>query len=192
MYGYEQALTGRAKQEREAWIAAVWALCMREETGREYWVEIETKDLTPDCKVTYIDQSRGGNQACAHNLEIVEWDHHRDDVMDVVSQKCAKRYPDCFTLVVLARNGNPINFPLKGLEDLRIPFCEMWFMGRESPQTTNYRVCLFHPYLKLMEFDLFAAMEKNNSQINFLTRQGRGRETEFKKLGYIYLPIGDE
>ena len=191
-YGYEQALTRRARQEREAWIAAVWALCMRQETGREYWVEVETQELTPDCKVHYIDQSRGGNQCFTHNLEIVEWDHHRDDVMEVVRQKCARAYPAFFTLVVLARNGTKIDLPLKGLESLKVPFCEMWFLGRESPDTTTYRAFLFHPREKLMEFDLFDAMRKNSSQINFLTRTGRGRETEFTNLGQIYLPLGDE
>ena len=87
------------KQEREAWIAAAWALCMRKETGREYWFEIVTQDLTPDCKVIYIDQSKGHNQRCIHNLEIIEWDHHRENMMGLVRQKCAKGYPPYFTLV---------------------------------------------------------------------------------------------
>jgi hypothetical protein len=194
-YGYQQALTGRVKQEREAWIAAAWALCMQKETGREYWIEIETQDLTPDCKVHHIDQSKGYNHRFTHNLEIVEWDHHRDNVMDVIRQKCTKGgYPPYFTLVVLARNGKGITIPddLQGLDELMIPFSEMWLMGRASPDTTTYSVCQFHPYTKLMQFDLRDAREKNKSQTDFLKPEGRGRDTEFRNRGYMYLPLKDE
>jgi len=193
-HGYEKALTGRVKQEREAWIAAAWALCMQQETGREYWIEVETRDQTPDCKVHYIDQSEGHNHRFTHNLEIVEWDHHRPNLMDVVRQKCAKGgYPPYFTLVVLARNGKGVTFPhdLQGLNELTIPFSEMWLMGRASPETTTYSVCLFYPYIKLMQFDLREAMEKNKNQIDFLHLEGRGRGTEFRDHGFMYMPIRD-
>lgn len=194
-HGYEKALTGHVKQEREAWIAAAWALCMQQETGREYWIEIETQDQTPDCKVHYIDKSKGHNHRFTHNLEIVEWDHHRPNFMDVVRQKCAKGgYPPYFSLVVLARNGKGVTFPddLEGLHELKIPFSEMWLMGRASPETTTYSVCLFHPQIKLMKFDLRDAMAKNKNQIDFLRPEGRGSETEFRNLGLMYMPLRDE
>jgi uncharacterized protein YndB with AHSA1/START domain len=193
-HGYEKALTGRCKQEREAWIASAWALCMQQETGREYWIEVETKDQTPDCKVHFIDQTKGYNHRFTHNLEIVEWDHHRSDFMDLVRQKCAKGgYPPHFSLVVLARNGKGVNFPddLQGLQDLKIPFAEMFLIGRASPDTTTYSVCMFHPYVKLMQFDLLAAQKKNKSQIDFLRPEGRGRGTDFKDRGFMYMPIRD-
>jgi uncharacterized protein YndB with AHSA1/START domain len=193
-HGYEKALTGRCKQEREAWIAAAWALCMQQETGRQYWIEIETVDQTPDCKVHYIDQSEGHNHRFTHNLEIVEWDHHRPHFMDLVRQKCAKGgYPPYFTLVVLARNGKGVDFPddLAGLHDLKIPFSEMWLMGRASPETTTYSVCMFHPGIKLLEFDLEDALQKNKAQIDFLHPEGRGSGTEFRDRGVMYMPIKD-
>ena len=190
-HGYEKALTGTVKQEREAWIAAAWALCMQQETGREYWIEIVTQDQTPDCKVHFIDQSKGYNHLFTHNLEIVEWDPHRPDLMDVVRQKCAKAYPSYFSLVVLARNGKGVNFPddIQGLNELKIPFSEMWIMGRASPDTTTYSVCLFHPHIKLMRFDLRDALERNKDQMDFLQPEGRGRETEFKYRGFMHMPI---
>ena len=88
--------------------------------------------------------------------------------MDLVRQKCAKGYPPYFTLVVLARNGKGLRLPddLQGLNELKIPFSEMWVMGRASPFTTTYSVCLFHPYIKLTQFDLRAALE-NKSQTGF-------------------------
>jgi hypothetical protein len=191
-HGHEKALTGRVKQEREAWIAAAWALCMQQETGRQYWIEIETQDQTPDCKVHYIDQSKGYNVRCTHNLEIAEWDPHRPELMDIIRQKCAKGgYPPYFALVVLARNGKGVTFPddLEGMSELTIPFSEMWVMGRAS--TTTYSVCMFHPHIKLMQFDLRDAMEKNKNQIDFLYPEGRGRETEFTDRGIMWMPLKD-
>jgi hypothetical protein len=190
-HGYEKALTGTVKQEREAWIAAAWALCLQQETGREYWIEIVTQEQTPDCKVHFIDQSEGHNNIFTTHLEIVEWDPHRPNLMDVVRQKCAKRYPSYFTLVVLARNGKGVTFPddIRGLNELTIPFSEMWIMGRASPDTTTYSVCLFHPCIKLMQFELMDALERNKNQIDFLQPEGRGSGTEFKDRGLIHMPI---
>lgn len=67
-------------------------------------------DLTPDTKVNFIDQSAGYNQAMTLNIEIVEWDEHRSDVMEVIAQKCARAYPPYFYLVVFARNGQKDRF----------------------------------------------------------------------------------
>ncbi len=112
--------------------------------------------------------------------------------MDVVRQKCMKGgYPPYFTLVMLARNGKGLDFPddLQGLNELKIPFSDMWVMGRASPETTTYSVCQFHPYIKLMQFALRDAMEQNKNQIDFLRPEGRGTETEFRDRGVVYMPI---
>ncbi len=111
-YGFEEAKKGRFKREREAWISAVWALGLRETMKRiEYWIEIETLDQTPDCKVQFFDTTKGYNHRMILNLEIVEWEEHQDDVMNVIRAKCLKAYPDYFYLIVLARNGGIINAP---------------------------------------------------------------------------------
>src|SRR4051812_23860334 len=61
-YGFEGATQGRFKREREAWISAVWALGLRETMQPlEYWIEIETREPTPDCKVQFFDTSKGYN-----------------------------------------------------------------------------------------------------------------------------------
>jgi hypothetical protein len=107
-HGYLGALSGRVKQEREAWITAVWALGLREITKKQYWIEIETRDQTPDCKVHSLDQSSGCNHILTHNVEVVECDSHRPDISDVITQKCKKAYPSYFVLLVFARNGKEI------------------------------------------------------------------------------------
>lgn len=57
-YGYELAQSsGRFKREREGWTSAMYALGLAEMTGREYWVEIETVDQTPDTKVHFLISS---------------------------------------------------------------------------------------------------------------------------------------
>lgn len=70
-HGKAEAYSGRRfKQEREAWAAAVWALGLAESQQREYWVEIETEENTPDAKVHRLDQSTGHNRVETYNLEV--------------------------------------------------------------------------------------------------------------------------
>jgi hypothetical protein len=187
--GFAEAKKGGAKREREAWISAVWALGLRETTGREYWIEIVTDDQTPDTKVHFLDQSAGHNHRMTHNLEIVEWDEHRSDVMDVIAQKCRKAYPSYFHLVVLARNGKNIDVPslLEQIKSLSVPFAEMWILGRISGYA--YKMFMFYPGQQLIEFDLRQVLAGNSNKVDFLQPLGRGKSTEFEDLGVGYLPI---
>ena len=190
-HGFAAAKRGRHKKEREAWISAVWALGLREITGKEYWIEIETKEQTPDCKVHFFDQSAGSNHRKTQNVEIVEWDEHRADVMEVITQKCRKAYPGYFFLVVLARNGKNIDVPdvSRQLNELTVPFGEIWILGRLSAVSTKYGMFLLHPSHKLVEFDLVEALRKDTRPVDFLKFQKRGKSTRMENLGAAYLPI---
>ena len=188
-YGLNRATRGRLKQEREAWIAAVWALGLRQLNGREYWVELETREPTPDAKVHFIDQGAGYNKVLTHNVEIVEWDEHRADIAKLIQQKCQKAYPPYFSLVVLARNGDNIEIErlLERIATLSVPFSEMWIVGRRS--ASSYVSFMIYPGTKLIEFDLLEGLRGAARQVDFLHRQKRGRGTEFEDLGLTYLPL---
>jgi hypothetical protein len=61
------------------------------------------------------------------NIEVVDFEPHSDDPMQVIKKKCQRAYPDYFTLLVLARNGNIIK-PEKFAEEiglLKVPFSEV-------------------------------------------------------------------
>jgi hypothetical protein len=190
-YGLPAAKQGRFKQEREAWITGVWALGLHEITGKEYWVEIEVLDQTPDCKVHLIDQSTGNNHLMTMNVEVVEWEENRPDVMEVIRQKCDKAYPDYFFLLLLARNGKQIEVPatLEALRKMRVPFAEIWILGRLSEEGTKYGMFMMHPSQRFVEFDLTDALRKNDEQLEFLKRLQRGTGTEMVNLGKLYLPL---
>lgn len=190
-YGSKESLSGRFKKEREAWITSVWALGLREITNQRYWIEIETRELTPDCKVHQIDQSSGNNHILTRHVEVVEWEQHRNEVVDVIIQKCAKAYPQYFTLLVFARNGKEIRVPdlLQEMQALTVPFWEIWLLGRVSATAARYLVCMLHPHLETEEFDLCEVVAKNQGQVDFLRRQKRGKGTVMKDLGFVYLPL---
>jgi hypothetical protein len=188
--GFPEAWTGRVKREREAWISAVWALGLREITGRQYWIEVETRDQTPDCKVRYVDSSLGYNLRGTINVEIVEWDEHRPDVMDVIIPKCAKAYPEYFTLLVFARNGKPIGtHAAQQLKSLAVPFKEIWILGRASVEDSTYRMFMLHPSPQGVDFNLFDLLKKNSSQPEFAQFETRSKRTEMTDRGMMHLPI---
>jgi hypothetical protein len=189
-HAYEKAASsGRFKQEREAWTASIYALGLSVMTGREYWVEIETVDQTPDVKVHQIDQSSGRNIISTQNVEIVDWDHHVGDVMCVIRQKCARAYPSHFCLLVLARNGTEINLEsvLNEIGSIHVPFSEIWILGVPSP--LNITMIRMVPDFLRLDFAVSEALKKTKSQREFLRRQKRGTSAKFRDLGTTYVPI---
>jgi hypothetical protein len=189
-YGYPQASTsGRFKHEREAWTTGMYALGLEEAYGKQYWVEIETVDQTPDTRVHHIDQSGGRNKIGTQDIEIVDWEEHVDDALDLIKQKCRRAYPPHFCLLLLARNGK--NFDVERITQelcaINIPFAEIWVLGRIADEMmTMLRVV---PSQVRVDFEIAEALEKGKRERQFMVRQKRGSSTEFRDLGPIFLPI---
>lgn len=190
-FGHLKAATGLFKREREAWISAVWALGIRTITAREYWIEIETKDRTPDCKVHYISNAKDRNHVDTFNVEVVEWDEHVDKITTILERKCKKAYPPSFFLVLLARNGDMFNTIslCQEIQSWKIPFAEIWVLGRPSPVNDKYRMFLAHPDTKLVDVDVSVCLRQDKRKVQILKRLKRSKRNEFVDLGAIYLPI---
>src|SRR5713101_2854422 len=61
-YGVERARAdGHFKMEREACASGVLALALSKLNGEEWWVEVETRESTPDTRLRRIEQSSGHN-----------------------------------------------------------------------------------------------------------------------------------
>jgi len=77
-YGKERAQTdGRFKKEREAWATAIYGLALSKwYGGRQYWIEIETVDDTPDNRLHYLDATADGNMLETIPVEVVDWEQH--------------------------------------------------------------------------------------------------------------------
>ena len=105
-YGNHEATTsGRSSMKCEAWTTGMYALGLAEMYKKDYWVEIEPVDQTPDTKVDHIDQSAGRNEIGTQHVEIVDREKHVDDAIDLIKQKCRRAYPPYFCLLLSARNG---------------------------------------------------------------------------------------
>jgi hypothetical protein len=194
-YGYADAESGRRfRREREAWICAIWALGLREITQSriKYWIEIETRGQTPDCIVQYIQATEEGNHRHRHPVEVAEWETHRDDVLGIIEAKCKKQYPKVFCLLVLARNGRPIQDVgsfLKKVRKLDCPFGEAWIIGRESPLTENYTMFKILPNDFVREFDVGMALKNDRRSGALLELQKRSKSTRLVPLGSVFLPL---
>jgi hypothetical protein len=82
-FGIERARTdGQFKKEREAWTTGVFALALSKLNGEPWWIEIETKDNTPDTRLRQLDQSSGNNVIQTRNIEVVDWEENVDNIME--------------------------------------------------------------------------------------------------------------
>ncbi len=191
-YGIHEAnSSGRFKQEREAWTTAVWALGLTEMHKRNYWVEIETKDRTPDTKVHRLDQSSGHNKIETYNVEVVDWESHVDDVMQVIRQKCKCAYPPYFWLLILGRNGKTLDVDstVEAVCELCVPFVEIWIIGRPAEAMHKRQMVRLYPEKWDLIFDLARALKESEKQPEIMRPGKRGTGTDIYPLGSSYLPI---
>jgi hypothetical protein len=119
----------------------------------------------------------------------VDWEGHVDDPVELVRAKSGKQYPDDFCLLIAARSGKMV-YPQVIARDVRkmaVPFAEIWILGQSA--TNIFNVARLHPTILQLQFDVFEALERAKTDADVITKQKRGRETEFVPLGQIYLPI---
>lgn len=191
-YGLPEATSNRRyQQEREAWSTAVWALGQAELTGRQQWVEIETQNQTPDTRVHFLDQSTGDNVINTTSVEVVDWEEHVADLMEIIGNKCKKAYPAHFMLLICGRSGKTIsaNEIAAEIGKLKVPFAEVWLIGYADDSKMKVHVARVYPELGHHSFDLPSVVVKWEKQMAFGKPLQRGRGTELHQLGDSYLPI---
>lgn len=183
--------SGRFKQEREAWTTAAWALGLTQMHGRDYWVEIEAEDSTPDTKVHRLEQSSGRNKIETYNVEVVDWEQHVDDPIQIVQQKCARAYPSYFWLVILGRSGKVVdpNTVIEAIRGARVPFVEIWIVGRALEDHNRMQMVRLFPDRADIVFDLRHALRRSEKQADIMRPGKRGTGTDVRSLGDVYLPI---
>jgi hypothetical protein len=127
----------------------------------------KTVDQTRGTKVHYLDQSERYNHRKIYNVEVVDWETHTDEPMQVVRPKCAQAYPPYFFLLVFGRSGIEkvveARALLEEVQHLTIPFGEFWIIGRVSE--SGYRMLKLHPHEFWIYVDIGALSRK--------TREGK-------------------
>jgi hypothetical protein len=94
--------------------------------------------------------------------------------------------------VLFVRNGKEtlVKDILKKIRGLKVPFAEIWILGRLPVSIGAYRLFLAHPEpTKLVDFDVFESYRENNGQKELLRPTGRGMGTDRTDRGLLYLPI---
>lgn len=199
-YGLEQTHTnGRFKQEREAWTSAIWALSQFYINRHCHWVEIVDPRLqTPDTKVHYIEQRANHNEEWTVDIEVVDWEQHVDDALDLIANKCSKAYPPSYILLVMTRSGKIVE-PAKiasGARRLKVPFSEIWLIGIAGQTridskivSADCKVVRVYPDSTKIEFDLSTAVKDAKPIADVMMRNKRGSGTDFIPMGLIYFPL---
>jgi len=189
-YGTERARSdGQFKKEREAAATAFLALAYKELHQKEWWIEIAI-DEPPDTRLHSVDQSAGYNVHLNCNVEVVDWEEHVEDIMDVIRQKCGKQYPRDYVLLVHARYVGKVVDLFKIIEEVKkipSPFSEIWLIG--AVERNHARVVRIAPPDVAFDLDVGAAMETASKQHPFLKRGIRGTEPGFYRIGITFLPI---
>ena len=190
-FGIERARTdSQFKKEREAWTTGVFALALSKLNGGPWWIEIETKDNTPDTRLRQLDQSSGNNVIQTRNIEVVDWQENVDDIMEVIRKKCKRAYPDHYLLLVNARNSRKVldfDQVIQEMKRTDSPFLEVWVVAFVGPD--DMKVVRVAPGALSVDLKIRAELEKAKKQTPFIKRGIRGTGTELRDLGPAFLPI---
>ena len=167
----------------------MYALGLSEMQNRQWWVEIETDEQTPDTRVHYMDQSSGRNCIQTQSIEIVDWEQHVENAVQVIKQKCQRAYPPHFCLLVLARNGKNLDVETLTKEVLseKVPFGEIWIIGCLSEGLMA--MVRIVPSAFRFDFETVRSLEKLRGQTDIMRKLQRGTGTEVHDLGFVYLPL---
>jgi len=66
---------------------------------------------------------------------VADWEEHENDLFKIISDKCKKKYPNYFTLLINARHPNiaiDLDDLYKKIQSLEVPFGEIWLIGITS------------------------------------------------------------
>jgi len=193
-YGIEEVIKRNAfKREREAWIAASFLLGLRETDQKEYWIEIATKESTPDIYAYSLKIVDGNFHRDVYNIEIAEWEEHGKSLLEIIKNKCKKNYPKFFWLLIYARKpGTVIDYDIlfKEIDSFsdKIPFSSIWILANSS-DNNDYHLTEVCKIKRQIGFNLDQALIKNKRQNNFATFTKRNTGTEIKHLGDVYVPL---
>jgi hypothetical protein len=169
-YGIQRARTdGRFKKEREAWTTAVFALALSMINGESWWVEIETKENTPDARLRRLEQSSGNNVIQTRSCEVVDWEENVDDVMEVIRKKCRRAYPGHYILLLNVRNsGKVLDFDhlIQQMKAIQSPFLEVWLIAFAEPRLL--KVVRVAPSAFAIDLNLTVAMPEAMKQHPFM------------------------
>jgi len=188
-FGFQGAEHGRFKKEREAWASGIYALALSETEGKQYWVEVETVAQTPDTYVHQIDQSKGRNTITSQSIEVVDWEEHTDNVMELIRKKCSRPYSPIFSLLVSGRSDKVIEPDALASEivQLTVPSAQVWMVGVSDYNKAH--ASLLYPNFMVVQFDVQAAFQKARPVAEIIQKLQRGKSMEFVPLGAMYLPI---
>lgn len=189
-FGKERARNdGRFKREREAWTTAIVALAwVKLNRGSWWWVEVETREQTPDTRLHLLDDSAGYNVRVTGCVEVVDWEKNIADVMTVVRQKCQKAYPSDYFLAVHARHaGAVIDFDriAREMQQIPTPFCEVWVVAAVGERQLKV-VCVAPNSIVV---DLSLSDDQIPKQPEFVRPGMRGTTPGFYPAGTVFLPV---
>jgi hypothetical protein len=191
-YGIDTVLShNNFKQEREAWVAAVFLLGLGSIEGSEYWLEINTENGTPDIYAYYLEQVNGNNHRTDLPLEIVDFEDHNETISALIAQKSKKAYPPYYDLIVYARKGGAeIDYDqiFEDAHGIKIPFREIWILSTVTYEN-DYHLTMVYPYKFQIPFNLNGEYDKHRSQSQLATFLKRGTGTEPHFLGIKEVPL---
>ncbi|MEO6508332.1 MAG: hypothetical protein ABIO02_00100 [Patescibacteria group bacterium] len=170
---------GEYKLEREAWIAAVFLLGLKNITEKDYWLRVFNEDSTPDVIAFSPVKMRDGIMAAMHNIEIFEYESHSpSDLTAAVNKKLKKKYPDHYLLLGYGhhRSGEALDpeIVFQAVKELKPNLESIWFMSSiETNDTENYVLLQLHPYKNQKSFD-YLKLCRESKQKKIIKYEGKG------------------
>lgn len=162
----------RFKITREAWIASMFLLALKNHLNQDWYFRPETKDGSPDfyCYTFIEDKAKKGNIRPQIKLEVFEWrkEDTEEDFLEALKRiKLNKIIDPQITIICYVRRYSvmqslELNEKLKGISP-RVK--DIWFLGDITPDSKMWRVSQIYPNILSIDMDydeILATKEKHS------------------------------
>ncbi|MCX6784291.1 MAG: hypothetical protein NT141_04510 [candidate division WWE3 bacterium] len=190
-YGDTVLIDRRYKVTREAWIASMFLIALKKQTGNDWWLTPVLNSGSPDfeCYSFYIESDYKFVVRSVIKLEVFEWRKasNGDDFVGSIKRiKLDKIIDPEITLLCYIRRNCTVQPAVelsKQMAELNPRVKDIWYLGDVSGDSTNWRVAKVYPDNLAADIN-YDDVLRTTEQYSFLgPHRGKSNKVEFEPTG---------
>lgn len=176
---------------REAWIASMFLLALKNQSDEEWFFKPETVSGSPDfyCYTFLHDKKRGGSIKPEIKLEVFEWrkeEIEKDFIEALKKIKLNKIVDPQLTIVCYIRRNEVIS-PAVGLNKILKKVGpkvkDIWYVGDVTPDSKIWRITQIFPNTLAIDIDYDQVLSTKEKHSFIHSYRGKSDKLEYESTG---------
>lgn len=188
----EKLLTDKKyKRTREAWIASMYLISLKKESGQEWYFKPENRDGSPDfyCYTFIYNEQKGGSIKPEMKLEVFEWgkeDNEKDFIKSLNRIKLNKIIDPSITLVCYVKKDAVLPPAVelnKEIKKINPKVKDIWYLGSVSQDSKFWRITQIYPNTLAIDIDYDEVLRTKGEHGFISAYRGKSNKLEYEPTG---------